>query len=82
MAKSKVIVFKNATNWAGFNLKTRCLVRTFIFIIISTWCVYHVAHYVLQLVSLLSPKGPKLVFQHQTLGPKSFLRFDYFIGIN
>ena len=40
MAKSEVIVFKNAINWASFTLQTRSLVRTFIFIIISAWCVH------------------------------------------
>ena len=40
MAKSEVIVFKNAINWASFTLQTRYLVRIFIFIIVSVWCVY------------------------------------------
>ena len=74
MAKSKVIVFKNATNWAGFNLKTRCLVRTFIFIIISTWYVYHVAHYVLQLDKPFEPKRPKTSFSAPDVRAKVFLK--------
>ena len=74
MAKSKVIVFKYGTNWAGFNLKTRCLVRAFIFIIISTWCVYHVAHYVLQLDKAFEPKWPKTIFSAPDVRAKVFLK--------
>ena len=74
MAKSKVIALKNGTNWADFNLKTRCLVRAFIFIIISTWCVYHVAHYVLQLDKAFEPKWPKTIFSAPDVRAKVFLK--------
>ena len=56
--------------------QTRYLVRTFIFII-STWCVYHAIHYVLQ---LLIPIGTNIVSWPQVSRSGHFLRFYDFIG--
>lgn len=63
MAKSNVIVLKNARNLVG-------LVRKFIFVIIYTWCVDHAVHYVLQLGKSSEPKWPKISFLVSGLRPQ------------
>ena len=59
--------------------QTQYLVKTFISII-STWCIYHAVHLVLQLHKSFDPQWPNVVSRPQDPTSRHFSRFYNLIG--